>query len=37
MLERKLSKASSVGALYEALEERLLDDLYGAKISLANA
>ena len=37
MLERKLAKASSVGALFDALDERLLDDLYGAEISLSSA
>jgi len=35
--EQKLEKATSVGALYNALEERLLDDLDGAEISLSRA
>jgi hypothetical protein len=35
--ERKLKKTSSVGALYDALDERLLDELDGSKISLSKA
>lgn len=37
MLKWKFAKASSVGALFDALDERLLDDLYGAEISLSSA
>jgi len=33
--EQRLRKATSIGALYEALDERLLDELLGAEISLA--
>jgi hypothetical protein len=35
--ELRLAKATSVGALYDRLEERLLDDLVGAEITLAKA
>jgi hypothetical protein len=35
--DQKLAKATSVGALYNALEEFLLDDLEGAQISLSRA
>ena len=35
--ERRLANASSIGALFDALDERLLDELYGAKISLSKA
>jgi hypothetical protein len=35
VLENKLLNASSVGALYEILDERLLDELYGATITIA--
>jgi hypothetical protein len=33
--ERKIAGASSVGALYEALDERLLGELDGASIRLS--
>ena len=35
--ERRMEKASSIGALYERLDDRLLDELYGAEISIAKA
>jgi hypothetical protein len=35
--ERRLAKASSIGALFDELDERLLDELYGADISLSKA
>lgn len=35
--EQRLEKATSVGALFDALDERLLDDLYGAEFSLSKA
>ena len=35
--ERKLAKASSVGALFDALDDQLLEELYGAEISLSKA
>ena len=35
--ERRLAKASSIGALFEELDEQLLDELYGADISLSKA
>lgn len=35
--ERRFAKASSIGALFENLDERLLDNLYGAEISLSPA
>jgi hypothetical protein len=35
--EQRLAKATSVGALYENLNEQLLDDLQGAEISLSKA
>jgi hypothetical protein len=35
--EQRLANASSIGALFDALDERLLDELYGAKISLSKA
>jgi hypothetical protein len=37
MVEQKFAKASSVGALFETLDERLLDELYGAEIKLSSA
>jgi hypothetical protein len=33
--DRRLMKATSIGALYAELDERLLDELYGADISLS--
>jgi hypothetical protein len=36
-MERKLEQASSIGALYDTLDERLLDELDGSKISLSKA
>lgn len=33
--ERRLESATSIGALYDALDEQLLDELYGAEISLS--
>jgi hypothetical protein len=33
--ERKLASASSIGALFNELDNRLLDELYGAEISLS--
>lgn len=35
--EEKIAKASSIGALFESLDERLLDELQGAQISLSPA
>jgi hypothetical protein len=35
--EDKLAKATSIGALYDELNERLLDDLYGAQIGISKA
>lgn len=35
--EQRLARASSIGALFEELDERLLDELYGAEISLSKA
>jgi hypothetical protein len=37
MREVRLAKASSIGALYDALDERLLDELYEADIRLSKA
>jgi len=34
---QRLEKASSIGALFDALDEQLLDDLFGAEISLSKA
>ena len=31
----RLAKATSIGALYDELNERLLDELYGAQISIS--
>jgi hypothetical protein len=36
MFEQKFNKASSVGALFEALDERMLDELCGAEIKISN-
>lgn len=33
--EQRLENATSIGALYEALDDELLDDLLGADISLS--
>ena len=33
--ERRLSGATSIGALYEELNDQLLDDLIGAEISMS--
>lgn len=33
--EQRLSRATSIGALYEELDDQLLDELYGAKFSLS--
>jgi hypothetical protein len=33
----KLAKATSIGALYDQLNERLLDELYGAQIIISKA
>jgi hypothetical protein len=33
--ERQLAKATSIGALFEALDDELLDGLMGAQISLS--
>lgn len=35
--EQRLSKATSIGALFEALDDELLGDLVGATISLSRA
>ena len=35
--DRKLTTATSIGALFDQLNEQLLDDLYGAQISLSKA
>ena len=35
--DRRLAKTTSIGALFDALNERLLDELYGAEISLSKA
>lgn len=35
--EKKFETATSVGALFDALDERLLDDLYDAEIRLSKA
>lgn len=37
MREQRMAKETSVGALYENLNEQLLDDLQGAEISLSKA
>ena len=33
----RLAKATSIGALYDQLNERLLDELYGAQITISKA
>jgi hypothetical protein len=33
--ERRLAQASSIGALYETLNDRLIDELHGAEISFS--
>jgi hypothetical protein len=33
--ERRLATASSIGALFDELDEQLLDELYGSNISLS--
>jgi hypothetical protein len=33
--EQRLASASSIGALFDQLDERLLEELYGAEISLS--
>lgn len=35
--DHRLAKMTSVGALFDAFNERLLDELYGAEISLSKA
>ena len=35
--ERRLARASSIGALFDELDERLIEELYGAEISLSKA
>ena len=35
--ERRLAKTSSIGALFDELDERLLDELHGADISLSKS
>jgi hypothetical protein len=35
--EQRFARATSIGALFEELDDRLLDELYGATISLARA
>lgn len=37
LLERRFAKASSIGALFDQLDERLLDELCGADISVSKA
>jgi hypothetical protein len=32
--EQRLARATSIGALFEELDDQLLDELYGAKFSL---
>jgi hypothetical protein len=33
--EERLARATSIGALFDELDERLLDELYGAEICLS--
>lgn len=33
--ERRLASATSIGALFEELDDQLLDELFGAEISLS--
>ena len=35
--EQRLARATSIGALYEELDDRLLDELHGARFSLVKA
>ena len=35
--DRQLAKTSSIGALMNALDEQLLDELYGAEIRISQA
>lgn len=35
--DQRLARTTSIGALFDALDERLLDRLYGAEISLSKA
>ena len=35
--DRRLAQATSIGALYDELNEQLLEELYGAQISLTKA
>jgi hypothetical protein len=35
--ERKFAEATSIGALFDQLDERLLDDLQGAEINVSKA
>jgi hypothetical protein len=37
LLEQKLEKTNSIGALFDALDDRLLDELYGSEIILRKA
>jgi hypothetical protein len=35
--ERRLAQANSIGALFDALDQQLLDELHGAEIGLSRA
>jgi hypothetical protein len=35
--DRRLATATSIGALFDQINEQLLDELYGAQISLSKA
>jgi hypothetical protein len=35
MREQRLTRATSIGALFEELDDQLLDELYGAEFSLS--
>ena len=35
--DRRLAKTSSIGALMDALDEQLLDELYGSEIRISQA
>jgi hypothetical protein len=37
MRDRRLATATSIGALFDQLNEQLLDELHGAQISLSKA
>ena len=37
MRERELASATSIGALFDALGEKLIDELHGAEISICKA